>query len=154
MGRWASSTPAEGPEFQLVPWRRTKKWRAVIRSALHHPTGRNGRDGTRDLWIVYQRRRLSRRIKNVALAQMTFSHQCVLTAQCHAGPPPQHSPITSPSAWAGDAAEDERRNYSFWWFQMALGQSCIITFHSEEMWVNFNCVILKSALWGKHETPQ
>lgn len=63
-------------------------WRAVIRSVLHHPAGQNGRDDTGDLWIIYQRWRLSHGIKNVALAQMTFSHHHVLITQCHKDPPP------------------------------------------------------------------
>lgn len=48
-------------------------WGAVIRWVLHRPEGRNGRDDTDDLWIIYQCWRRSCRIKNVALAQMTFS---------------------------------------------------------------------------------
>lgn len=64
-------------------------WKAVIRSVLHHPTGQKGRGDTGDLWIIYQRWRLSHNKKNnVALAQMTFSHHHVLIAQCHEDPPP------------------------------------------------------------------
>lgn len=85
-------------------------WRAVIRSVLHHPAGQNGRDDTGDLWIIYQRWRLSHRIKNVALAQMTFSHHHVLITQCHKDPPPLLPYLAA--VMSGHAINYAPRNYA------------------------------------------
>lgn len=73
--------------------------RAVIISVLHHPAGQNGRDDTGDLWIIYQRWRLSHRIKNVALAQMTFSSSARPDCTMPRGPTP-HCSLISPLLWA------------------------------------------------------
>lgn len=99
------------------------EWRAVIRSVLHHPTGQNGRDDTCDLWIIYQRWRLSHRIKNVALAQMTFSHHRVLITQCHEDPPLLLPHLTT--LMSGHAVKYDPKNYNFKWLQMPCLKRCI-----------------------------
>lgn len=62
--------------------------RAVVRSVLRHPAGRDGRDDSADLWITYRADVSLMELKNVALAQMTFANHRVLIAQCHSDPPP------------------------------------------------------------------
>lgn len=98
-------------------------WRAVIRSVLHHPAGQNGCDDTGDLWIIYQSWRLSRRIKNVALAQMTFSHHHVLITQCHEDPPPLLLYLTALTS--GQAIKYEPKNYNLERLQMSCLEHCI-----------------------------
>lgn len=105
--RWAALS------CSLMEWR---VWRAVIRSVLHHPAGQNGRDDMGDLWIIYQHWRLSHRIKNVALAQTTFSHQHVLITQCHKDPPPLLSYLTA--LMSGHAIKYEPKNCNLAWLQM------------------------------------
>lgn len=98
-------------------------WRAVIRSVLHHPAGQNGRDDTGDLWIIYQRWRLSHGIKNVALAQMTFSHRHVLITQCHEDPPPLLPYLAA--LMSGHAIKCEPKNYNLGRLQMPCLKHCI-----------------------------
>lgn len=113
--RWAVSLACSLMECGL--------WRAVVRSVLHHPSGQNGRDDSSDLWIIYQRWCLSRRIKNVALAQMTFSHHQVLITQCHEDPPPLLPYLTA--LMSGHIIKFKPKHYNLEWFQMPCLEHCI-----------------------------
>lgn len=127
-------------------------WRAVVRSVLHHPSGQNGRDDSSDLWIIYQCWCLSHRIKNVALAQMTFSHHRVLITQCHKDPPPLLPYLTS--LMSGHIIKFKPKHYNLEWLQIPCLEHCIkvvpIFFFLKELF-SFNWVFVWERLTLKVE---